>query len=411
MNTSKQINIMVALVFIALLVTGIYVVWDPNRAEDARAIQQEHTLERAAYLYAQNCRVCHGDAGEGGAAANRLRLAPPLNRPDLRGVDPKTGEVVDAQRNQQFEFVFNTISCGRVGKAMPTWGEDNGGPLNDEQIRQLALLITTTTEEGDETPWELAQHFADEIDHQSALTLAESLGEDDTTVALIFEGELLPVSVDAQLRIDTELMVVTEVNSDAGTVTVERGFGTTSPAAHEAGADVFLPPVPADPPAITQPACGQLLPAAQPTAGPAEPSATLEITAQGIAWDKDQLVALPDVPLTLTVQNNDAGIPHNWVLFSSPDGPEGDRLAETPIENGVVTQTLEFGPLAVGEYYYHCDIHPQMFGTLIVQAGGGGDSGDGGDDGDGGNAGATPVPPAAPGGGETPADGGAADGA
>ncbi|HXK32723.1 MAG TPA: hypothetical protein VNM91_01765, partial [Dehalococcoidia bacterium] len=95
----------------------------------------------------------------------------------------------------------------------------------------------------------------------------------------------------------------------------------------------------------------------------------------------------------------------NWVLFSSPDGPEGDRLAETPLENGVVTQTLEFGPLAAGEYYYHCDVHPQMFGTLIVQAGGGADGGDGGD------AEATPVPPAAPGDGEAPADGGAADGA
>lgn len=401
MNTSKQINIMVALVFVALLLTGVYSLWDPNRAEDARAVQLDHTLERAAYLYAQNCRVCHGDAGEGGAAANRLRQAPPLNRPDLRGVDPETGEVVPQQRDQQFEFVFNTISCGRIGKAMPTWGEDNGGPLNDEQIRQLALLITTTTEEGKETPWELAQHFAEEIDHQSALVLAEALGEDDTTVVLQYEGQVLPVTVGAHLRIDDELMAVTATDPENRSVTVERGFGTTSPAAHEAGATVLLPPVPQDPPSITQPACGQLLPPAQPTAGPAEPSATLEITAQGIAWDKDTLVALADVPLTITVQNNDPGIPHNWVLFSSPDGPEGERLAETPIENGIVTQTLEFGPLSVGEYYYHCDIHPQMFGTLIVQAAGGGGGGEGGD---GAAADGTPTP-------EAPADGAATDGA
>jgi hypothetical protein len=78
--------------------------------------------------------VCHGDSGEGGSASNRLKVAPAINRNDLMGIDPKTGLVSETDKAQQFKFIVNTITCGRIGKAMPTWGQSQGGTLNDEQI-------------------------------------------------------------------------------------------------------------------------------------------------------------------------------------------------------------------------------------------------------------------------------------
>ena len=48
----------------------------------------------------------------------------------------------DAAKKTAYKLVFNTINCGRVGKAMPTWGQSQGGVLNDEQMRQLAIFIT-----------------------------------------------------------------------------------------------------------------------------------------------------------------------------------------------------------------------------------------------------------------------------
>lgn len=368
MNTSKQILVMVALVFIAVIATGAYTMWDPSRADQAKDKQLERTLKYGAWLFSQNCRVCHGDEGEGGAASNRLKLAPPLNRPDLQGKDAKTGEVNASLKAQQFKFIVNTITCGRVGKAMPTWGQDQGGTLNDEQIRQLATLIS----EG--TAWDLAKQYAidgvpefekhgDNGDH---ITLAAPLDATSTTVAL---SSVAVLGKGDRLQADDEIMTVTGVNKDNNTVTVERGVGTTSPKAHADGLLLLKPPVPPDPPAITQPACGQNLPAAQPTAGPAVPSATLTITAQGSAWSTDTLAALAGTPITLTVDNQDSGVAHNIVIFNGED-ETALRLAETPIEPGPVTQTLNFGPLEPGDYYYHCDVHPNMFGTLTATAAG-----------------------------------------
>lgn len=126
MNTSKQINIMVILIFLTLIALGAYTLFDPQRQENAQAQQTDVLAERGAALFAQYCRPCHGDVGQG-------RIGPALNRPELH--DP-----LKLEQNQL--FVYNTINCGRVGTLMPTWGLANGGPLNDEQIHDLVTLIT-----------------------------------------------------------------------------------------------------------------------------------------------------------------------------------------------------------------------------------------------------------------------------
>lgn len=365
MNTNKQINIMVLLVFLAVFATGAYTLWDPNRADSAREKQLEATLERGAFLFSQNCRVCHGDAGEGGSASNRLRAAPALNRPDLQGRETSEGEADETAKKQAYNLVFNTIECGRVGKAMPTWGQEHGGTLNEEQIKQLTVFIT----EGGEA-WELAEHFAiDGVpnfdvhgDHIEGLVLAAPLAEGDTDLVL---NKPEGFGVGQRLQIEDEILLITEYDAEAGTIAVERGIGTTNAAAYEAGVEVQNEPAPPDPPSITQPACGQLLPPPVED-GPADPpSADLTIIAQGIAWNKTELSAIAGVPLTITVDNRDAGTPHN-IHFTVGNEPGGDEVAATDIENGPVTQVLNFGPLDEGEYYYVCDVHLNMEGVLTA---------------------------------------------
>ena len=58
--------------FAAVIATGAYTIWDPHRAADAKDVQLTKTVDRGAYLFAQNCLICHGDMGEGGAKGNRL---------------------------------------------------------------------------------------------------------------------------------------------------------------------------------------------------------------------------------------------------------------------------------------------------------------------------------------------------
>src|SRR5688572_16098886 len=85
MNTRKQVMIMSALLLLMLVTVGIYGAWYPHRETDAEEHFEEATAERGAILFARNCRLCHGDVGEGGALGARLAAAPALDRPQLQG--------------------------------------------------------------------------------------------------------------------------------------------------------------------------------------------------------------------------------------------------------------------------------------------------------------------------------------
>lgn len=372
MNTNKQIVIMILLVFGSIFATGAYTLWDPSRQDDAEAKQTKHALERGAWLYSQNCRTCHGDSGEGGSAANRLRIAPPLNRPDLQGRQELEGEVDSAAYTQAYKLVVNTLTCGRVGRAMPVWAQSQGGTMNDEQLRQLTLFIT------DGSAWEEAKHFAIDGVHAfelhgdatDGIRFSEPVSANATTVQV---NKLDLLSPGIRIEAEGEIMLVTAVDLEAGTATVERGIGTTSPKAHTVDEVVLKPPVPPESPAIVTQACGQTAAPVQPTPVATEvPSATLEIVAEGSLWNKSKLSAIAGVPLTLTVDNRDNRTPHNIHFFTGAE-PGGDTVAQTELEAGPVTQTLNFGPLDAGDYYYVCDVHPAMEGVLTaveVAAGG-----------------------------------------
>jgi uncharacterized cupredoxin-like copper-binding protein/mono/diheme cytochrome c family protein len=239
MNTGKQINAMVVVLLVMLIAVGAYTIWDPFRSESAEDEQVELAAERAATTYALNCRLCHGDRGEGGSAGGRLPAAVPLDRPDLRGI--RDGVFVQSAYDEAFDLITDTITCGRVGTAMPTWGATQGGILNEEQIRQLAVLIT-------EGRWDLAQEHADEIDaettdHAEVAMPAGSISATDTEIVLSNAG---PFTLGQFFRIGEERLRVRR-----NELLVERGVDGTAPAAHDTGA-LILPageelPVPTGP--------------------------------------------------------------------------------------------------------------------------------------------------------------------
>jgi len=77
-------------------------------------------LVEGAYIYAQNCAVCHGPNGEGRAGATLAKDWPSI-RPDLT--------------------VTTIIENGVPGSLMPAWSQAKGGPLSSEQIDSLVYYI------------------------------------------------------------------------------------------------------------------------------------------------------------------------------------------------------------------------------------------------------------------------------
>ncbi len=152
MNTQKQIFLIVVLFFTFTGACAAYTAVDlPIRAEDQTEWHFEESVERGALLFANNCRTCHGNAGEGG-------VGPPLSRDEFRNQDPI---VLANNRN----MIRRTVTCGRAGTAMPTWGQEAGGPLNSVQIEHIVDFLTAPaddeeSEEGPNIGWIEAVEFA-----------------------------------------------------------------------------------------------------------------------------------------------------------------------------------------------------------------------------------------------------------
>src|SRR5579859_5466744 len=153
----KIIAIVAMIAAMALLFLG-YGFREPARQVAAEETQLDISIGRGITTFTTLCFPCHGEKGQGAVVPDvtPLRLAPQLNRADLRPTAPD-------ERSKEYEFIFKTIQRGRPGTPMPSWGQIDGGPLLDEHVNELTLMILN----GDRpvmfegkvaTPWE---HTAD----------------------------------------------------------------------------------------------------------------------------------------------------------------------------------------------------------------------------------------------------------
>jgi len=170
MNTSKQVNVMIGLLFVAFMVFSAYIVTEPDRQATAREGQHETSVNRGAALYVANCRTCHGMVGLGGEEG---ALAPKLNSNAflILGEDNEYGlpATPEGEARAIHDFVFNSIACGRVNSAMPVWSERYGGPMSETQIEYLVELITSGE-------WDVVEHQGEVHD--------EETGDDASTIVM-----------------------------------------------------------------------------------------------------------------------------------------------------------------------------------------------------------------------------------
>jgi len=103
------------------------------------------------------------------------------------------------------------------------------------------------------------------------------------------------------------------------------------------------------------------------------------VVASDLSFDTDTIQLPADTPTTLTFDNRDDGIPHNIAIYA--DESLGESLFVGDLVTGPASADYEIPAIPAGEYYFHCDVHPDMSGTVVVEGGGGG--GGGGDPGGG----------------------------
>ena len=93
--------------------------------------------------------------------------------------------------------------------------------------------------------------------------------------------------------------------------------------------------------------------------------ATVTVTASGIAFDTATIDLPANQPSTIHFVNEDNATQHNIAIY-----PSADDLANPLFRGELLTGPGEIDyavdPLEAGKYYFHCDVHPTMNGTVNV---------------------------------------------
>jgi plastocyanin len=115
--------------------------------------------------------------------------------------------------------------------------------------------------------------------------------------------------------------------------------------------------------ALVLAACSSTGPSTNTGGEPAEVvDGAVTITAADLAFDAGMIQAPAGEPFTITLVNDDT-VPHNVSLYTEDGGSE---IVIGEIIDGGTTVEVTVDALEAGEYFFVCDLHTDMSGTLVV---------------------------------------------
>ena len=88
----------------------------------------------------------------------------------------------------------------------------------------------------------------------------------------------------------------------------------------------------------------------------------VEITAADLAFDATTIEATAGEDFTITLVNDDSA-PHNISIYSEEGG---DQIVLGDTAEAGQSVTVDVSALEPGTYYFQCDIHPDMNGSVVV---------------------------------------------
>jgi mono/diheme cytochrome c family protein len=144
----SRVNIQIFLGTLLILATSlivlVYGLNEQKRMEQTSKAVRARAIEEGAALYEQQCSRCHGTQGTGIPG-----LCPPLN--DRYFFDQRLTEI--GWSGTLEDYIVATASSGRLTStrletypgqgtpAMPSFSDQFGGPLREDQVRNIAAFI------------------------------------------------------------------------------------------------------------------------------------------------------------------------------------------------------------------------------------------------------------------------------
>jgi plastocyanin len=109
-------------------------------------------------------------------------------------------------------------------------------------------------------------------------------------------------------------------------------------------------------------ACSPSSAGTHPSVDPA--AADITILSRDLAFDQDTITVAAGSAWSLQLVNQDVA-PHNLAIYVNESAGESLFVGELISETTTVYQVPAFEP---GTYFFRCDLHPEMNGTLVVEA-------------------------------------------
>jgi uncharacterized cupredoxin-like copper-binding protein len=368
----------------------LYLADEGNRIKAEEKDQLDASIERAEANYISLCLPCHGPAGEGyteGTGRPGAPLGGPNTSVNQHGVNAQ-GTPVSGGLDKRTQILHDTITNGRPGTIMPAWGDQNGGPLNFDQINELVTMIQNVD-------WNQLYNLAIKTDGgypTVAPTAAPTQAAAQPTTApgnyaialedIKFDITqlTLPPNTDITINLTNKGATTHNFNIDelnvhsgdiaaggTGKVTFKTGAAGTTyqyycniPGHRQAGMQgTITVSEQAAAPAAGSPAAG----ASPVAAGAPAAQTTFNVKLEDIHFDVTEIDAPANTDITVNVTNAGATT-HNFTVPDLNNVTTGDLA---PGESKSIT----FNTGAAGQHQYECTIpgHAQagMVGTLVVK--------------------------------------------
>jgi plastocyanin len=104
-----------------------------------------------------------------------------------------------------------------------------------------------------------------------------------------------------------------------------------------------------------------------PSSGPASPGApagdAITVAAKDVKFSQTELTAPAGKAFAVVFDNQDS-VPHNVAIYT--DSSTSTRISVGEIFSGPGERTQQVPALTPGSYFFRCDVHPDMKGTIVA---------------------------------------------
>lgn len=131
---------------LTMIIFGFVALNEPARLTAFSNAYEGRSIENGAEIFANNCATCHGLDGRAeqcfdAAGAEIGCVGRPLNTVDLLcGTKPPRLVAMD-WAGAKYDFIEGTVAAGRPWAGMPTWGQQFGGPMQNNEVRDVTLFV------------------------------------------------------------------------------------------------------------------------------------------------------------------------------------------------------------------------------------------------------------------------------